>query len=77
LISDNGGTPILKNIDSSIKNNIITYEVDTGRIPLTSLSLISPELAGQSGKVEILASGRGYSTIRVNLEGVKVYAVGQ
>jgi hypothetical protein len=77
LIRDNGGNPILKDIDSSIRYNIITYEVDTGRIPLTSLSLMSPELADRSEKVEISASGRGYSTIRVNLEGVKVYAVGQ
>ncbi|HUX96904.1 MAG TPA: hypothetical protein VMV47_14310 [Bacteroidales bacterium] len=76
-IKDNGGTPILKDIDSAIKNNLITYEVNTNRIPLSSLSLLSPELADHSGKIEIMASGKGYSIVKVNLEGVKVYAVGQ
>ena len=76
-IKDNGGIPILKDIDSPIKNNIITYEVNTTRLPLPSLTLLSPELADQSGKVEIVTSGKGYSTFKVNLEGIKVYAVGQ
>ena len=76
-IKDNGGTPILKDIDSSIRNNMITYEINNKVLALSSLSLFSPEMDDNPGKVEISSSARGYSTVRINLDGVKVYAVAQ
>ena len=76
-IRDNGGTPILKDIDSSIRDNLITYEINNKILSLSSLSLFSPELVDKQVKVEISASSRGYSKVKVNLNGVKVYAVAQ
>jgi hypothetical protein len=77
LIKDNGGTPILKEIDSAIKNNLITFELDTRRIPLASMLLLSPEIKEQSRKAVLSDAGKGYTRIKVDLNGVKVYAVGQ
>jgi hypothetical protein len=76
-IKDNGGTPILKDIDSAILDNNITFEVDTNRVPISSLSLLSPETGSQTRKMEIDSSGKGFSTIKADLTGIKVYAVGQ
>jgi hypothetical protein len=76
-IRDNGGTPILKDIDSSIRNNIITYEINSKVIPLSSLSIFSPELDDRAENVEITSSANGYSKVKINLDGVKVYAVAQ
>ena len=76
-IRDSGGTAILKDIDSAIRNNLITYKINTNLIPLSSLSLLSPELDDKSRKIEIMGSTGEFSIIRVNLDGVKVYAVGQ
>jgi hypothetical protein len=76
-ISDIGGTPVLKDIGSSIKNNNITFSINTGKIPVTSMALMSPELSDGTRKLELVHSGKDTSTIRVNLDGIKVYAVGQ
>ena len=77
LIRDNGGTPILRSIDSAIKNNRIVLEVDSNKIPIKALSLQSPELKGDIRKTEISDTGKGIYRIKIDLEGIKVYAVAQ
>ena len=76
-LRDNGGNPILKDIESAVKNNQLTFEINAQRIPLTSLSILSPEIKDRVRMAEISSSGRGFSIIKVNLEGIKVYATGQ
>lgn len=76
-IKDIPGLPILKDIESKIEDNNLAYVINTKKIPLSPLSIMSPELGEETRNVNIRDSKKGYSTINVNLEGVKVYAVVQ
>lgn len=76
-IKDNSGTPITKEIQSIIKDNDLQYEINTDRMPLSELSIMSPELGEKQRTVDIRKTKNGYSTIRVDLEGLNVYAVVQ
>ncbi|MCE5347837.1 MAG: hypothetical protein LLG13_16340 [Bacteroidales bacterium] len=77
IIKDNSGVPILKDIESEIRDNDITYEFSSKKISLSRLSLKSPELGEETRKVDIHETKNGYSTIKINLDGVKVYALVQ
>lgn len=76
-IRDNGNVPILLNIDSAIKNNTLVFEVDTRKIPLSALYILSPELQDRKIPVEITRKSKNSASLKVNLEGVKVYAVAE
>jgi hypothetical protein len=76
-IKDNGGTPILKDIDSDIINNKISYEIDSRLKILSPISLLSPESGDRSGNVEISRLPEGSTKISFDLTGIKIYAVGQ
>ena len=43
-IKDLSGIPLIKDIDSLIKDNDLTYRIDTNKISLQALSVMSPEL---------------------------------
>ncbi|GAB3916859.1 hypothetical protein [Mucilaginibacter boryungensis] len=73
----NTGTPLLKDITSAITDNDLKYEVDTYKVPLSALSVASPELGGQQRMVSVLNTKNGHSTICINLDGIKAYAVAQ
>ena len=75
FLKDVPGIPILKDIESKIEDNNLTYEINTRKISLSQLSIMSPELKEESRNVEIRDAKHGYSTINVNLGGVKIYAV--
>jgi len=76
-IKDMSGIPILKDIESTMMDNNLTYEVNTRRVPLPAMSMMSPELGERIRKADIREWKRGYSTINIDLAGVKVYAVVQ
>lgn len=76
-IKDIPGIPILKDIDSKIDDNHLTYEVNAKKISLSQLSIMSPELGEETRNAEIREAKHGNSTINVNLDGVKIYAVAQ
>lgn len=76
-IKDNSEIPILKDIESVIKDNDLKYEINTNRIEFPELSVMSPELGEKQRPVDIRKTINGYSTIKVNLDGVKSYAVVQ
>jgi hypothetical protein len=76
-LKDIPGIPILQDIDSKIENSKLTFEINTKIIPLTALSVYSPELEDQSRNAAIHRKQSGYSTININLEGIKIYAVVQ
>jgi hypothetical protein len=74
-VKDTAGNGILQDINSAIKNNKLSYQIDTSKVPLSKLSIMSPELKEQKRDVAISATGKNTSGITVDLEGVKVYAV--
>ena len=76
-IKDRSGIPVIKDIKSNIEDNNLTYEINAKKIPLSSLSIMSPELGENRKNVEIRGAKNGHSTLNVNLEGVTVYAVVQ
>ena len=76
-IIDNHGVPILKDIESKIEDNNLTYEINTKIISISQLSIMSPELGEETRNVNIRDAKHGYSTINVNLGEVKIYAVVQ
>jgi hypothetical protein len=67
--------PILIGLDSAITDNDLEYEINTAAFSLSGLSLMSPELDGVKRPVSIVATSNSVATLRVNLEGLKVYAV--
>jgi hypothetical protein len=76
-LKDNAGIPVLKDIESRITDNNLAYEIDSSRIKLAGLSVMSPELPEEQRPVDIHKIKKGYSTLQVNLAGVKAYAVVQ
>ena len=73
-IKDMGGNSILKDIESGSKDNNLEYRIRTNKAPVTQLSVRSPELGVEIRKADIKDMKKGFSTIKINLEGVKIYA---
>ncbi|GEP96884.1 hypothetical protein [Chitinophaga cymbidii] len=76
-IRDMGNVPILKQITSAIQDNRLQIEIDTAKIPLSSLHLLSPETGGRQTPVEIRRKNNGMAVLQLNLENMKIYAVAQ
>ena len=76
-IKDLTGIPLIKEIDSLIKDNDLSYQIDNTRVNLSNLSIMSPESGEMKRTVEIITNGKGYSNIRISLDGIKIYAVAQ
>jgi hypothetical protein len=77
VLKDVPGIPVLNDIGSKIEDNNLTYEINTNRVKLTQLALMSPELGEKVSAVDIRKVKERISTINVNLTGVKVYAIVQ
>ncbi len=69
------GTPVLKDIDSKIADNKLVYEIKLKNISLQDISLMSPELGKEVRKLEISAVKKDTYILKVDLTGVKIYAV--
>ncbi len=76
-LKDVPGVPILKDIESKIVDNKLTYEINTQKVVLSQLAILSPELGEETKTAEIRTVKHGYMTLNVDLTGVKVYAVAQ
>lgn len=76
-IKDNSGIHILTDIGSKVENNDLKYEINSDKVQLSQLKVLSPELKEEKRPVTIRRSRKGYSTLQVNLENVKVYAIAQ
>ena len=74
-IKDRRGIPILSDIESQIEDNRLTYEINSVQLQLSGLKLLSPELGDIARPVLIEKNANGGSSIHVNLDKVKVYAV--
>ena len=75
-VKDLSGVPLIKDIDSLIKDNGLSYEISTD-IRLSQLSLMSPELGEAKRVATICATGKERTVVNINLEGIKIYAVAQ
>lgn len=76
-LKDMGGNAILQDINSGIKDNVLTFEVDTRKVPLSTLQILSPELENSIRPVAITLKNKNIAILKVNMEGIKVYAVAQ
>lgn len=76
-IKDISGIPVLKELDTDITDNVLEYEINTSKINLVGLSVMSPELNKVQRQVEVNGKHTSVALLKINLEGVKVYAVAQ
>jgi len=76
-VKDLSGVPLMKDIVSLVKDHELVYEVDASRVKFSALALMSPELQGQKRGVSIAAGKDGRDIVRVNMEGIVIYGVGQ
>jgi len=76
-IKDLSGIALIKDIDSLIKDNALAYRINTDKVKLTQLALMSPELDAAQRPAEISKTNKGFAVISVNLDAVKIYAVAQ
>jgi len=76
-IRDKDNIPVLKDIETTIKDNRLSYVINTSKVPLHSLSVMSPELTEEKRSVTIHELKPGYARIDCNLEGIMIYAVAQ
>ncbi len=76
-LKDIPGVPILKDIESGIADNNLVYEINTRKIALSYPSILSPELGDEKRNVEINNKGNGHSIVKINLDGIRIYAVVQ
>lgn len=74
-IKETSGIAVLKDIDSSILNNDLTYEINTDKVPFFKGAIMSPEIGNKERDAVINTLGKNTSTIKITLEGVKVYAI--
>ena len=76
-IADLSGIPLMKDIHSPIRDNECVYEIRTTRFTAQGLSVMSPEWGAVKKPAPVTTFKEGYSSIHVNLEGAKIYAVVQ
>ena len=76
-LKDVPGVPILKDIESKIVDNNLSYEINTQKVTLSQLAILSPELGEETKTAEIRNVKHGYTTLNVDLTGIKIYAVAQ
>lgn len=76
-IKDMSGTPVLKDIQSDSRDNLLVYELDSRLVTLPELAVMSPEWEGRQKKADLRKTGDNITRISVNLDGVKIYAVAQ
>jgi len=76
IAKGSSGTPVLMDMETKIEDNKLSYRIRNLNVPLSQLSVVSPELGEKIINAEI-QHGKKYSTISLDLTGVKVYAVAQ
>ncbi|WP_298652657.1 hypothetical protein [uncultured Proteiniphilum sp.] len=74
-IKDNGGIAIIQDIDSSITNNQLSYEIRINALPDHPYLLKSPELKDKNRKVISGKGKKGHQVLNIDLSGIKVYGV--
>ncbi|MFV0606783.1 MAG: twin-arginine translocation signal domain-containing protein [Niabella sp.] len=75
-IKDISGLPVITSIESTIANNNLVFEIDSERLPVTNLSLYSPELEDSKKTIIIERKGKK-QVLKINLSKIRIYAVAQ
>lgn len=76
-VKDISDVPLIKDIESMITDNELSYEISTKKFQLTATSLLSPELNDVKRPVEIRTINHAVTGVKVDLTGIKIYAVAQ
>ncbi|AHF14482.1 hypothetical protein [Niabella soli] len=72
-IKDISGLPIVRSIESTIKNNRLRFEIDRQKLPLRPLQLVSPELEATARPVPVTGQS-SVQTLEADLSGIRIYA---
>lgn len=75
VIKDIPGVAILKDIDSTVKDNKLSFEIDKRKLSLPDMALMSPELGEEKRLAAITSKDKRYSILKADLEKVRIYAV--
>jgi len=73
-VKDNSGIAIVKDINSEILDNHLSFKINTDKIHFSRVSMMSPE-AKDAKTVVFNNLGKEGASFNINLEGIKVYAV--
>lgn len=76
-LKDKSGTPVLKDIFSDIKDNHLTFELNTERFRLSEITVMSPEWGQQQRKLVVKKINDQVVHIAVSLDDTRIYAVAQ
>lgn len=74
-IKDLNGVPVLQDIESSVADGKLSYRLKLNIPENISFEMMSPDTGNQKQSVEITKEKRGYSTMQVDMDKVKVYGV--
>jgi hypothetical protein len=75
-IKDNGGVAILHDIDSTIEDNKLSYQIRMKLPDAVSLEVMSPE-TGDKKQTATLKKEKGYYSLDIDLSLMKIYAIAQ
>lgn len=75
-IKDNGGVAIIQDIDSSIKDNKLSYRIRMKLPANIQLAVMSPETGDKKRRIT-LKKEKGYYSLDIDLSDMKIYAVAQ
>ncbi len=75
VIKDLSGIPLMKQLDSLVKDNLMTYELNTDKFSIGTLALMSPELGDQRRKITQTKGQHGRTRLQVDLSGITIYGV--
>jgi hypothetical protein len=74
-IKDNGGVPIIQDINSLITDNRLSYEIRMDDLHSHQYLLMSPELKDKKRKAAFGNGKKGRQKLDVDLSGIKIYGV--
>ncbi|WP_246228617.1 hypothetical protein [Paraflavitalea devenefica] len=77
VIRDISNVPVLNGIEADTKDNRLVVEVNTRIIPVSSLTVVSPELAAQNRVVTVIKKSQQVVELHFDLSDIKIYAVAQ
>ena len=76
-LKDAHGNSILQFIDSDINDNKLSYAIDTRKVPLGNAVIMSPEWNEKQVHLEVKNDKSKWSTLGIDLSGLKTYAIVQ
>jgi hypothetical protein len=75
-VKDISQSPVLKEIESEVQNNLLEFQIDARKFSVAGLRLYSPE-TGDTGREISFSVNRDKIIMKADLTGIKVYATAQ